>query len=74
MTPEEQKAKLAAAQVQICAARLQTEGVRKMYEAALILRDNVRADTYRQTMHNLLDIELDSQAVIYNIIQISSKV
>lgn len=70
MTPEQKQAKLIDAQVQISAARLQLEGVRKMYEAALTLRDNARADTYRATIHNLVDLELDSTAIIYNILSL----
>lgn len=73
MTPVEAQSKIAAAQRRVAAAQLQMEGVRKFYDAALMELDNVGADKYRAQMHALLDIVLDSTAVIYSIIMASSK-
>lgn len=73
MTPAEQQSKIADAQRQVAAAQMQMEGVRKFFDASLMVHDQAGAEKYRAQMHALLDIVLDSTAVIYSIIMNSTK-
>lgn len=73
MTPDEASKRIADAQRRVAAAQLQIEGVRKFFDAALMVHDQAGAEKYRAQMHALLDIVLDSTAVIYSIIQNSAK-
>lgn len=73
MTPAEAQTKITEAQRRVAAAQLQMEGVRKFYDAALMVYDQAAAEKYRAQMHALLDIVLDCTAIIYSIIQASSK-
>lgn len=73
MTPADLQTKIMEAQRQVAAAQLQMEGVRKFYDAALMTQDQAGTEKYRAQMHALLDIVLDATAVIYSIIQTSSK-
>jgi len=71
MTPDESK--IALAQRQNAAAQMQMEGVRKFFDAALMVQDQAASEKYRAQMHALLDITLDTTAIIYSIIQHPSK-
>lgn len=73
MTPVEAQNKIAEAQRQNAAASMQMEGVRKFFDAALMVHDHAASEKYRAQMHALLDITLDTTAVIYSIIQNSPK-
>lgn len=42
----------------------QTEGIKKLYESALILGNSKLTDDYRQQLHFILDSELDCTAEI----------
>lgn len=74
MTPEQAQSKITEAQRQVAAAQLQMEGVRKFFDAALMTHDQEGAAKYRDQLHALLDIVLDSTATIYSIIQNQSKI
>lgn len=72
MSPAETQRRLADAQRRVAAAQMQMEGVRKFYDAALMVNDQAGSEKYRAQMHSLLDIVLDSTAVIYSIIMNSA--
>lgn len=73
MTSAEVQSKVKEAQQNVAAAQLQMEGVRKFFDAALMTNDHAGAEKYRTQLHVLLDILLDSTAIIYFIIQNSAK-
>lgn len=49
------------------------EGVRKFFDAALMVKDYKGAEKYRAQLHALIDVVLDNTSVIYSIIQHNAK-
>lgn len=59
----------AEAAIKLQAVRMQLEGVRKFFDAALVLDDKAGTDKYRAQLHTLLDMELDLNSIMYSIIK-----
>lgn len=64
MTREEVSAKLRDLMVQQIAMQHHYEGLRKLYDAALLCRNNKLSDQYRQGLHDLLDQQLDAASEV----------
>jgi hypothetical protein len=56
--------KLRDALVKGVAVQHQMDGLRKLHDAAMVMQNNELAMTYRQQMHDLLDIQLDTQSEV----------
>lgn len=64
MTRDELTAKLREALIKQVSISHQTDGVRKLYDAAVMMQNNPLSETYRQQMHDLLDVQLDNQSEV----------
>lgn len=42
----------------------QMEGTKRLYDACVLMGDNLGSDAHRQSLHTLLDIKLDIAAAI----------
>lgn len=60
MTREQVQAKLKEEIVKQVAMGHQMEATRKLHEAAAIMANNPLCEMYREQMHNLLDLQLDT--------------
>lgn len=59
----------AEAAFKLQAVRMQIDGARKFFDAALVLEDKKGVDNYRAQLHALLDMELDLNCIMYSIIR-----
>lgn len=71
--PADLRSKVSEAQLAVASANLQMEGVRKFFDAALMVKDYKGAEKYRAQLHALIDVVLDNTSVIYSIIQHNAK-
>lgn len=45
----------------------QRDAIRKLYDAASMMNNNVLTDTYRRQLHDLLDVQLDNSSSLMQI-------
>lgn len=64
MQRSEVEQKLRDALVKQVAIQHQMDGLRKLHDAAMVMGNNLLVATYRQQMHDLLDLQLDTQSEI----------
>lgn len=70
MKRDELLARLHEAVVRQVALDHQMEGIKRLYDACVLMADNPGADTHRQSLHTILDMKLD----VASSIQVISKI
>jgi hypothetical protein len=60
VTPSQLNAKLQEELIRQAAVHHQYEALVKLYEAAAMMNNTVLMEQYREQLHNLLDLKLDS--------------
>lgn len=64
MTRADLQKKIRAEVINQVGIETQMEGMRKFYDAAVLVGNNAAAQSYRDNLHTLLDAKLDSSASV----------